>query len=84
MLQPPAIIVGVAIASIYALAFALVIGKTGNRLWWYWAFSTTGFFAGDFLASRGHLADVYLGQLPLVESSLASAAMLTIAALLRR
>ena len=84
MLQLPAIIAAIVLASMYALAFALVTGRTGNRLWWYWAFSVAGFFLGSLLAVRGHLADIYLGQLPLVVSSLASLAMLVLASVLRR
>jgi hypothetical protein len=84
MLQPPAIIAGVVLASVYALAYALLAGKTGNRLWWYWAFGVGGFFLGSLLGARGHLTDVYLGQLPLVEGSLASLAMLVVATVLRR
>jgi hypothetical protein len=84
MLQPPAIIISVILATIYALAYALVIGRTGNRLWWYWAFAVAGFFLGFVLTARGHLVDVGLGQVPVVESSLASLAMLVLATILRR
>ena len=52
MLQPPAIIISVVLASIYALGYALVIGKTGNRLWWYWAFAVAGFFFGFVIAAH--------------------------------
>lgn len=84
MLQPPAIIISVVLASIYALSFALVIGKTGHRLWWYWVFAVTGFFLGFVIAGRYHWSTIGLGQVPVVECSLAAVAMLILAAVLRR
>ncbi|HEV7216283.1 MAG TPA: hypothetical protein VGP33_14295 [Chloroflexota bacterium] len=84
MLQPPAIIISVALASVYALGYALVIGKTGNRLWWYWAFAVAGFFLGFIIAAHEHLGTIALGQIPLEESTLASLAMLILATVLRR
>jgi hypothetical protein len=84
MLQPPAIIISVLLATIYALAYALVIGKTGNRLWWYWAFAVAGFFLGFVVAAHGHLATIGLGQVPFVESSILALAMLILATVLRR
>ncbi|MGI8916893.1 MAG: hypothetical protein ACR2JY_24500 [Chloroflexota bacterium] len=84
MVQPPAVIISVVLATIYALAYALVIGKTGNRLWWYWAFSVFGFFLGFAIADHGHLFTIGLGQVPIVESSLGSVALLILATVLRR
>ena len=84
MLQPPAIIISVLLASIYGLSFGLLIGKTGHRLWWYWAFAVAGFFLGFLIAAQGRWSDTGLGQVPIVESSVGSVAMLVLAAVLRR
>jgi uncharacterized membrane protein YhaH (DUF805 family) len=84
MLQPPAIIISIVLASIYGLSYALVIGKTGRRLWWYWAFAVTGFFLGFVIAAHGHWTTIGLGQVPVLESSVASLAMLVLATVLRR
>jgi len=84
MLQLPAILISVLLATIYALSYALVIGKTGPRLWWYWAFGLTGFFAGFVIAGHGHWTTWGLGQVPVLESSVSSAAMLILATALRR
>lgn len=84
MPQPPAIIISALLASIYGLSFALLIGKTGHRLWWYWAFAEVGFFGGFVIAAHGHWTAVGLGQTPVLESSVGSLAMLILAAVLRR
>ena len=84
MLQPPAILISILLASIDALSYGLVIGKTGPRLWWYWAFAVAGFFAGFAIAGHGHWTTIGLGQVPVLESSVSSLAMLMVATALRR
>lgn len=82
-MELPAIIVSLLLASSYALAYALVIGKTGHRLWLYWALSVAGFFGGSVIAAYHHWTDLGLGQVPVVESSVTAVALLVIASALR-
>ena len=84
MLQPPALIMSVLLASMYALSYGLLIGKTGPRLWWYWVFAVAGFFGGFAVAAHGHWTTLGLGQVPVVEASVCALAMLVVATLLRR
>jgi len=79
----PAIIVSLLLASIYALAYALVMGKTGHRLWLYWAFSVAGFFGGFVIAAYHHWTSLGLGEVPVVESSVTAVALLVVASVLR-
>ena len=84
MPQTPGLVISVVLASIYGLAYALLLGRTGPRLWWYWAFSVVGFFAGFAIAAHGHWTPYGLGQVPVLESSVSSLAMLILATVLRR
>ena len=83
MLQLPALLISVLLATIYALAYALLIGKTGPRLWWYWAFGVAGFFFGFAIAGHGHWTTWGLGQVPVLECSVACFTMLGVATALR-
>lgn len=84
MLQLPAVIISVLLASVYALSYSLLIGKTGQRLWWYWGFAVAGFFAGFLIAAHGHWTVLGLGQVPVVEGSVSALVMLVVATVLRR
>ena len=83
MIQLPAILISILLASIYALAYALVIGKAGRRLGFYVAFAVAGFFAGFAIAGHGHWTTWGLGQVPVLECSVAAFAMLGVATALR-
>ena len=83
MIQLPAILIGVLLACLYALAYALVVGKAGRRLGLYALFAIAGCFAGFAVAGHGHWTAWGLGQVPVLECTVASFAMLGVATALR-
>ncbi|MCX7839829.1 MAG: hypothetical protein N2559_10325 [Anaerolineae bacterium] len=68
----PAIILGVVLASLYALVFYVIVGHGWLRLIGYWLIGVAGFFVGHALASLIGLRLFDIGELHAVEGTLVS------------
>lgn len=75
----PSIVLSLVIATAYGCGFHAVVGR---RLWqWpiFWASAIAGFFAGYVLGVATGLEAGRIGSVPLVASTLGSAAVLALA-----
>jgi gas vesicle protein len=73
---PAFVVLGSVLASIYGLGFFLIFGQGGLRLLLYWFVSVAGFFVGQMLALFLGLSLMTIGDLNLVEGTVASLASL--------
>ena len=76
---PPALLLSILIPSLYACLYHLVRGRTLRGLWQGWLVSLLGFGIGQMLGLVGGLPLPTLGQVHLVEGTLACWAALYIA-----
>ena len=84
MLQLPALILSIILASIYAAVFYLWQGRGLRDLLFFWLASLVGFTTGQLV---GHLLDILpwtIGQVRIVEASLVAFLFLAIARWLRQ
>ncbi len=69
---PSFVILAFVISSLYGLVFYLILGHGWLRLLMYWFVSVVGFFLGQWLASVIGVSIFNIGELNLVEGTLAS------------
>ncbi len=69
---PPFSVLAFLLASAYGLVFYLIFGHGWLRLAAYWVLSVAGFFLGQALANLVGLALFNIGEMNLVEGTLAS------------
>ncbi|MBN1139337.1 MAG: hypothetical protein JXM73_22360 [Anaerolineae bacterium] len=84
MLQAPALALSVALASAYAAAFYLWRGRRLRDLFFFWLASAIGFAAGQV---AGQILDTIpwtIGQVHIIEATLAAVTLLVVAAWLRQ
>ena len=68
----PALLLCLLLGSMYGLAFYYLFGGKTDRLTWMWAAGVAGFLVGQIFAGFYPLASLMLGEVHVVESSLAS------------
>jgi len=78
-LFPPALILSVVIASLYAAIFHLLWAPRQGKLWVYWLAALVGFGVGQILAGLSPLRLLMIGDVHLLEATIFSAAALVIA-----
>ena len=83
ILTAPMLVMSGLLSAIYGLAYGLLAGKAGRRLLLYVLIAALGFAAGFPLSQRFHLSPYVLGDLPILECTLASLAATSLAYLLR-
>ena len=68
----PAIVFGFVLATLYGLVFYVIFGYGWLRLTFYWLVSLVGFFLGQWIAGLLGLAIFNIGELRVIEGTLAS------------
>jgi hypothetical protein len=69
--MPPALIVSLLLGSLYGLLFFLLAGGAKRGMWAYWLVGALGFLVGQFIAEYVHLSAITLGDVHVIEGSLA-------------
>lgn len=72
MLIPPVLVLGAILASVYALLFHLVWGRRMRELLTYWLAALLGFAVGQLLGWLLGMRFLMIGDLHLIEGSVAS------------
>ena len=78
-LFPPALILSVVLASLYAAVFHLLWAPRQGRLWVYWLAALVGFGLGQVLSGLSPMPLILIGSVRIVEATLGAAAALIIA-----
>ncbi|MEW5717351.1 MAG: hypothetical protein AB1817_01870 [Chloroflexota bacterium] len=68
----PSFVFGFVLASLYGLAFYVIFGRGWLRLIFYWLVSIGGFFLGHWVAGLLGLAIFNIGELRVIEGTVAS------------
>ena len=84
MLQLPGLALSVMMASIYALAFHLWLGRGLRDLLLYWLAAVVGFASGHVVGQVWGFVPWTVGQVHLIEATLVAFLFLLIARLLRQ
>jgi hypothetical protein len=79
MIQPPALIVSLVLASAYAAAFQLWQGRSVRDLIFFWLAAVVGFAAGQVVGQLLDLIPWTIGQVHIVEATLLAFLFLIIA-----
>ena len=83
MLQLPALLASIVLASIYAALFYLWQGRGFRDLLFFWLAALVGFASGQFVGANWGFIPWTVGQIHLIEASLMALLFLAIARLLR-
>ena len=75
----PALILSVVLASLYAAVFHLLWAPRQGKLWVYWLAALVGFGLGQLLARFSPVRLILIGNVHVVEATIAAAAALVIA-----
>jgi len=84
MLQAPAVVLCVALATAYAAAFYLWRGRRLRDLFFFWLASVVGFAAGQAVGQILDTIPWTIGQVHVIEATLVALTLLVIAAWLRQ
>ena len=79
MIQTPALLMSLVLASLYAAVFYLVLGRKLRDLWFFWLAAVIGFASGQFVGSRLELVPLTVGQVHIVEASIVALIFLILA-----
>ena len=74
----PSFILGIIISSLYGAVYHLLRGGSLGRLFLYLIFSWTGFWVGQFLATRLEMTFINVGPLHLAAATIGSFTFLVI------
>jgi len=84
MLQAPALVLSIAMASAYAAAFYLWRGRRLRDLFFFWLASIVGFAAGQVAGQMLDTIPWTIGQVHVIEATLVALTLLIVAAWLRQ
>ena len=84
MLQAPALLLCVALATAYAAAFHLWRGRRLRDLFFFWLASAVGFAAGQIAGQLLNTIPWTIGQVHIIEATLVALTLLMVAAWLRQ
>jgi uncharacterized membrane-anchored protein len=84
MLQPPALILSLVLASVYAMGFYLWRGRRLRDLLFFWLAAVVGFASGQIAGQMLNTIPWAIGQVHAIEATLVSFVFLFIAAWLRQ
>jgi uncharacterized membrane protein YfcA len=79
MLQSPALLTALVLASVYAILFHLVLGRNLRDLLFFWLASVVGFFTGQLVGQFLDVSPLTVGQLRIVEATLVAILFLLLA-----
>jgi uncharacterized membrane-anchored protein len=79
MLQPPALLTALVLASVYAVLFYLVLGRSLRDLLFYWLASVVGFVTGQLVGQFLDVSPLTIGQVRVVEATLVAILFLLLA-----
>jgi uncharacterized membrane protein YeaQ/YmgE (transglycosylase-associated protein family) len=74
----PSFILGIIISSLYGAVYHLIRGGSLGRLLLYLIFSWTGFWVGQFLATRLEISFINVGPLHLAAATIGSITFLVV------
>ncbi len=83
MFASPMFLLGASIATLYAAAFHLLVGRTWRQILLYWLVSLVGFLLGQALGAWLALPWPMLGQLHIIPASLLAWTALGVARLFK-
>lgn len=78
MLQAPALVLGVTLASVYALLFHLWKGKGWRDLLFMWLAAIVGFASGQLVGQLWGFVPWTLGQIHIIEATLLALVFLVV------
>ena len=84
MLQAPALVLSLVLATVYTTFFVLWLGRGLRSLPVFWLAALAGFVAGQLAGTRLDLVPWALGEVRIVEASLASFLFLILANWLKK
>lgn len=84
MLQPPALILTVVVASVYGAAFFIVQGRRARDLLFFWLAALVGFTSGHLVGELWGFVPWTVGQVHIIEATVIAVLFLIIARLLRQ
>lgn len=84
MLQIPAFVLSVLLASAYAVAFYLWLGRGCRDLVLFWLASAVGFASGQLIGARLNIVPWSIGQVHVVEATLVALLFLIFARWIRQ
>lgn len=79
MLQAPTLLLSLVLASIYAAAFHLWLGRRLRDLFFFWLASVVGFASGQIASYLLEIVPWTIGQVHVVEATLISVLFLVLA-----
>ncbi len=81
---PPSLVLAFVLASLYGLAFYIVLGRGWQRLGVFWLVGLVGFALGEWLGSAVGFGLLRVGELNVLEGTLASWTSLFVAWAIQR
>lgn len=84
MLQTPALILSIVLASVYATAFYLWQGRRLRELLFFWLAAMIGFATGQLVGQMWGFVPWTIGQVHIIEATVMSVAFLVFARWLRQ
>jgi hypothetical protein len=84
MLQPPALLLSLGLASIYAVAFHLWQGRSLRDLLFFWLAAVIGFASGHLVGALWGFIPWTIGQVHLIEATVVALLFLAVARWLRQ
>ena len=79
MLQMPALLTALVIASLYAVIFYLLMGRRLRDLLFFWLASVVGFASGQLVGQFLDVSPLTIGQVRIVEATLVAILFLLLA-----
>lgn len=84
MLQAPALILSLVLASIYAVLFYLLLGRRLRDLLFFWLAAVVGFTSGQLVGQMWGFIPWTIGQVHIIEGTIVAVLFLIFARLLRQ
>ena len=79
MIQIPALLISLVLASLYATVFYLFLGRRLRDLLFFWLASLIGFASGQFVGSLLNIVPLTVGQVHIVEATIVALLFLILA-----
>ena len=79
MIQIPALLMSLVLATLYGVVFYLILGRRLRDLWFFWLAALVGFVSGQLVGNLLDIVPLTVGQVHIIEASAVSLIFLILA-----